>query len=236
MGTKIGALIVAPDTTPELEFPKFVPEGVSVHFTRMQFPGSVDIESLEKLAYEGEEACKLLAPLKVDVVAFCCTSGSFIKGVGYDEEIANKIKEKIPGATAITTTTAVVNALQDLGVNRIGIATPYTDDLNKVAKTFFEKMGFKVLNLEGLNILDDLEIGRQPPQVAYELAKKTDTPEIEGIFISCTNLRTAEILEKLELELHKPVISSNQATIWYALQKANVQKPVYGFGSLLERL
>jgi maleate isomerase len=41
------------------------------------------------------------------------------------------------------------------------------------------------------------------------------------------------MLERLERELGKPVISSNQACLWRALRLAGVGEPMAGFGRLL---
>jgi maleate isomerase len=229
---KIGALLVAPDTTPEYEFIKMVPDGVSVHFSRMWFSGEVNAETLARLADEAEGASKMLAPLKPDVVCFCCTSGSFVKGVGYDEEIIQRIEHKVD-SRATTTSTAVCKALEKLKLKKIAIATPYTNHINGIAKKFFEDHGYDVLNISGLGISDDLDIGRLQPGAAYQVAKSVDSSEAEGIFISCTNFRTIEILEKLEHDLGKPVISSNQATVWDALRRVGVREAINGFGKLL---
>lgn len=59
-----------------------------------------------------------------------------------------------------------------------------------------------------------------------------DDPESEALFISCTNLHTIEIIEKLENDLHKPVITSNQATTWNILRLAGIDDKIQGYGQL----
>ena len=71
------------------------------------------------------------------------------------------------------------------------------------------------------------------PENTYRLAREIDTPKAEGIFISCTNLRTIEIIETLEQDVKKPVISSNQATFWKLMRLAGVGSPIKGYGRLL---
>jgi len=230
---RIGALLVAPDTVPEIEFIRMVPKGVSVHFTRMRFEGAVNVETLSRLADEAEKAAKLLAEMKPDVIAFCCTSGSFIKGVGYDKEIIAKI-ERVANTKATTTTTAVVNALNRLKVKKLSIATPYIDEVNVACKKFFEELGFEVLDIKGLGIRDDLEIGRQTPETIYRLAKSVDKEEADCVFISCTNLNTIDIIQPLEYDLCKPVITSNQATMWECLRLVGVKEPLENLGALFK--
>jgi maleate cis-trans isomerase len=73
------------------------------------------------------------------------------------------------------------------------------------------------------------------PSSAYISAKEVDVPEAEAIFISCTAWRTIEIIELLEKDLGKPVITSNQATMWAILKKMGI-RGVEGYGKLLREL
>jgi maleate isomerase len=230
---RIGILVVASDVTCESEIYRMVPEGVSIHTSRMAFPGAVNAEALEKLAFEAEKAAELLIPARVDTIAFCCTSGSFIRGAGWDKEIIEQIEQKFPSVTVTTTSTAVLAAFEALDVKKVAVATPYIAEVNTALKTFLEDVGISVLNIEGLEIRDDQDVNNLPPDTAYRLAKKVNVPEADAVFISCTSVRTIEIIDTLENDLGKPVISSNQATIWNALRKAGIQEPIEGYGRLL---
>jgi maleate isomerase len=233
---RVGLLVVASDVTCESELKRIVPEGVSIHTSRMTFPGAVTPEALEKLAGEAIKAAELLIPACVDTVAFCCTSGSFIKGPGYDEEIINTLKGRFPNVAATTTSTAVSTAFERLDIKKVAVATPYIDSVNEALKKYLEAQDISVLNIEGLGILDDQDTNNLPPEAAYRLSMKADVPEADGIFISCTSLRTIEIIERLETDLGKPVFSSNTATIWDALRKSKVYEPIEGYGKLLTLL
>ena len=70
-------------------------------------------------------------------------------------------------------------------------------------------------------------------ETIYHLARQVDEPESQAVFISCVGLCTVEIIEKLENDLKKPVITSNQATMWNILRIANIQDKIEGFGRLL---
>ena len=72
-----------------------------------------------------------------------------------------------------------------------------------------------------LNIFGDDELAR--------LGLETDTPDAEGLVISCTNLVTLEALPELERRLGKPVVSANQATVWHSCSLAGITWPA-GFG------
>jgi maleate isomerase len=219
---RIGLIIPSSNTTMEVEFVRHLPEGVSVHSTRVHLEW-VTVKELSGMAEQVEEAARLLADAQVDIIIYGCTTGSLIKGKGYDLELERRI-EKATGIPALTTAHAVLEALKARGLKRIAVATPYTAEVNEKEREFFIANGFEVVAIRGLGLLRNLEIGLQGPDVAYRLGEELmkDHPEAEGLFISCTNFRTFEVLRPLADELKKSVISSNQATLWRALQEMNI--------------
>jgi len=232
---RLGFLIPSVNVVLEQEVSQMLPRGVSAHFARIRMKLELTENELRELA--GEKmltAAKELADAKVDVIAFGCTVGSLIGGPGYEQEITNKIKEST-NVPAITTATAVVNALKHMGIRKICVATPYEEWLNKKEKDFLEANGFEVLTIKGLGVVGPpgADPSKVPPEIVYGFAKKVDSPDAEGLFISCTDFRTIEILETLEKDLGKPVISSNQATLWMALRIAQVKEEIKGYGKLL---
>ncbi|BAA30082.1 maleate cis-trans isomerase family protein [Pyrococcus horikoshii] len=229
---RIGLIVPSSNTTMEPEFWKMAPEGVSIHTARMRLR-EVTEESLLEMERHAKDAALELADAEVDVIVYGCTSGSLIKGKGYDKEIAKNLEEA-SGIKTITTSTAVLNALNTLDIQKVVVATPYIDSVNEREKEFLEANGIEVLRIKGLGIVKNTEIGRQEPWVAYKLALEVYTPEADGLFISCTNFRTIEIIDKLEVELGVPVVTSNQATMWYALKTMKVKEKYDMYGTLLK--
>lgn len=231
---RIGLMIPSTVTTIDSEFYRLVPDGVSVHTTRMFHIKSTP-EGLASLYESVERAAKELATAKVDVIAFGCTSGGLLKGEEWEKELRNKI-EKISGISAVTTIGSVMEALRTLKINKVIVATPYIQEVNNLEKTFLEKKRFEVLDIRGLGIIESEEIGQQPPWASYKLAKDifSEHPKAEGIFISCTNFRTIEIIEKLEKDAQIPVVTAVQATLWSCLRKIRCNEPTLGYGKLLE--
>lgn len=233
---KIGVIDLASSTTILPEYYRVMPEGVTAYTARLVLPGcDATAENLARMAEspELEVAAEQLALAEVDVITFACTTGSLVKGVGWDKAIIDRIESRT-GVRATTTTTAVLAALRALGVTTLGIATPYIDELNELEHAFFEAHGYRVAAIRGLGIRDDREMGRQRPEVAYRLARSVDGPGIDCLFISCTNFRTIEIISALEADAAKPVVTSNQATIWDSLRRAGVGEGIGGHGRLLE--
>lgn len=61
-------------------------------------------------------------------------------------------------------------------------------------------------------------------------------PESAALFISCTNLRTVEIIDRLEKELRVPVVSSNTATLWAGMKVLGVEQKMKGYGKVFESM
>jgi len=228
---RLGLLIPSSNTTMEQEFNRMRPRNATVHTARMRLREVVVSELLSMEKEIVSEALKL-ADARVDVIGFGCTTGSLARGLGHDEEIVSRI-EKATKIPAVATAGAVVDALKALGLSRISVGTPYSDEINALEKRFLEQNGFRIVRMKGLGITDNTEIGRQSQRTVYDLVNEVETAEAEGIFVSCTNLPTISLIEKLEKELGKPVVSSNTATMWAMLRKIGYKKGIRGYGRLL---
>jgi len=230
---RIGLIVPSSNTTMEPEFWRMAPEGVSVHTSRVRL-SEVTPEALRLMASEAVRAAEELATADVNVIVYGCTSGSLLEGVEWEERLRREIRERA-GVEAITTAQAVVEALRALGIRRVAVATPYIDEINSRERSFLERSGFTVVRIRGLGIVRNTDIGRQPPWVAYRLAKEVAREagrSADGVFISCTNFRTIEVIELLESELQLPVVSSNTASMWLALRTLGIRDRL-SYGRLL---
>ena len=111
------------------------------------------------------------------------------------------------------------------------MAAPYLDEVCARLRRFLEESGFTVTSLENLN-LHGLAIPGVSDAEVWQLGKRADRPEADAVFLSCTNLRTLDVLDALERDLGKPVVSSNLATMWHALRLAGLRPRLDGLGSL----
>ena len=231
---RIGLIVPSGNIVMENEFNTVISvlDGVCVHTTRIMLKTG-SIQDLLEMKKGLKRACSELASAHVDIIVYGCTSGSFAKGLDFDKEIITEI-EKETGITGTTTSTAVVKALHTLNVKKIAVGTPYSDDVNEKEKTFLEDNGFEVTTLLGLNITPIFNQGLQEPYVAYNLGRKIDTDDTECIFLSCTDFRAVDIIGALENRLKKPVVSSNQATLWQVLTLEGLGEPIKNYGVLLE--
>lgn len=235
---RIGLLVPCSNTTAEIEFARMAPEGVSVHTGRVWQEEPTDddgkAEKLIAMSRRAPERARELAEVQPGVIVWACTSATFAAGPGSDVEIARAI-EQASGVPAIVTSTAVILALRALGVRRLGMATPYIEDIARREKRFFEASvpGLQILRVHNLGLRENLPKGRLYPEGTYQAGRLVDAPEVEAIFLSCTNWRAIEIIESLERDLGKPVITSNQASMWAALGRLGIAGP-RGYGRLFD--
>ena len=213
-----------------------LPDPVQLHMQTVDPPpqllGGITLENVVGIATNPniEETAQKLAGLGVRAVGYGCTSGSYARGIGGDTDIAYRMQEA-SGVPATTTSTAAVRALRQLGVHRVAVLSPHVDELNQRLKEFLGDSGFDVVHIVGLNKLSGIE-EISPTIVATLVKEQVDSPEADGIFISCTGLRTAAIIDTLEQRLSKPVVGANQATTWDLLRLAHSLTPKAGLGRL----
>ena len=231
---RIGLILPSLNATMEPEFYRMIPDGVAVHTTRLLLEEGTP-DKLEKMAEDSAKAAKMLATADVDAIMYGCTSGSLIKGVGWDLEIIKMI-EDATGIPTTTTSTAVIQAFRELGVTKVAVGTPYIDPVNDMEKVFFEGNGVEVVNIEGLGFTQGCDLHGVPRGKAYAFGKSVDRPEAQCVFISCTDFHAIHELQALERDCGKPAMSSNTASLWAILKKAGVREPIDGFGEILRRL
>jgi len=230
---RIGLMVPTGNSCMEPEFNRLSPEGVSVHANRVYLK-DVTPDSLIDMTDEAKTSAQGLVGIRVDCLAFGCTSGSFVGGPGHDKKLI-AIIEDATGVAATTTTTAVIRAFAILGVSRVALVTPYIDAVNEIEIDFLRQSGIEVTGCRGGGLTETADIQALPPEVSYRRAREADSAAAEAVFISCTGFRTIENLAALEADLGKPVISSNQATFADCLRLMGVRDVRPGFGGLFDK-
>jgi len=230
---RIGLMVPTGNSVVEPEFQRMAPDGVSTHANRVELK-DVTPDSLLAMENDTARSARQIAQTRLGVIAFACTSGSFVGGAGYDDRLIKMIEDET-GIAATTTTTAVVRALRLLNVSRIALATPYTDEVTKLEVDYLNDNGFEVTAWQGGGITDTADIQECEPEVSRNRAREVDNDRAEAVFISCTGFRTIENIAGLEVELGKPVISSNQATFADCLRILDLNEVAPGYGSLFEK-
>ncbi|HHU22104.1 MAG TPA: maleate cis-trans isomerase [Clostridiales bacterium] len=228
---RIGLITPAPGSSTEWEFNHYKPEGVAVLTTRVPLFG-ISYEGISKMNSYVDQAAEMLAKSSiVDLILFSCTAGSFLEGRGHDQKMIRHLEE-FTGVKVTTTSTCVMEAVHTLGIRSLHVVTPYSHEINKLEKRFLEDSGLKVLSITGALLEQSQNTPKIPAETMRQYALAADTPDADAIFISCTGLHVDTIIEPLEKELGKPVLTSNQCGLWGSLRAIGVTDKISGLGRL----
>lgn len=232
---RIGLVVLASDLTIEHEWRRVLAEldGVALHHARIYNDSRITPETLRAMEELIAPTAQLLLPgHPFDVVAYGCTSASMVLG---EERVMELLREAKPEAKATTPITAARIAMQALGARRIGLLTPYRDDINQALRSYLGARGVEVPVMGSFNEEDDRIVGRiDPASLAEASARLGAHDEVDAVFVSCTSLRLAEAAAGIEARIGKPVTSSNHAMLWHALRLAGIDDRLPRWGRLFE--
>ena len=227
---RIGLLLPSSSSVQERDFSRVLPEDITLHVARMRL-SNVEAESTLRIVQEIESESQKLADVDVDVIIFPATAPSSRNGIGYDQELIKRIKAA-SGKPATTASTALLEALRVLSVKRIVLGAPWSAHVNQSVAAFLEANGVKVLAQEALGLIRNLEIGLLDPQTALDVGRRVNKAEADAIILACGNWSTFSIIDQLERDLGKPVLTTNQVSLWHALKMMD-WTPLGGLGVLL---
>jgi maleate isomerase len=123
--------------------------------------------------------------------------------------------------------------MKKLGAKRIALLTPYIEEVNQRFRAYIEARGLEVPVMGSFNQENDHDVARiSTASIRDAMIELGREPAVDGIFVSCTSLRVADIAEDVEQAIGKPVTSSNLALAWHCLRLAGVNDAIPGFGRL----
>ena len=224
---KLGIIVPSWNTVMEREVQRMAGDSMSVH--SMRIPHTADTE--EKLLWLGTQApaaAGLLAHAKVDVICYGCAAGGFLKGPVEDRALGEKIAKET-GIPVAVSSAAVAEALRTLGAKRVSLASPYAPWLNERLKQYLTAAGFEIMAMQGLDTQNHSAVTNERIE---DLIAGVDRPETQAIFVSCSNFPTLGIIESMEKKLGKPIVASNQASMWKMLRLLGDKRAVPGAGRL----
>jgi maleate cis-trans isomerase len=228
---RIGLLVPSINTTMETELHQIVPEGVEVATARIAGARHGTPETLRGMEEEAKRAVGPLAMVEPDAVIYACTSGSFFEGAAWNAKIREDITA-ITGVPTITTAGAMAAALHAGNLKKIDVVTPYVDLTNERLVQFLKSHGIEVKKLGTFGLLDMFSHAKIQPGEIYAKVRETVSPDTDGVFIACTQLRAMEVVPLLERDLRKPVYSAVQATAWETFETLGIDPGITHLGSL----
>ncbi|WP_020659935.1 maleate cis-trans isomerase family protein [Amycolatopsis benzoatilytica] len=208
-------------------------EDVTVHSTRIPVTRiALDVDSDKQFDVDGmRRAAELLATAGVDVIAWNGTSGSWL-GPEHDREIAAEITAAT-GVPATTSTLAYLDAFAEFGTSRIGLVTPYTEDVNAQVVDRYAKQGITVAGHRALGLSDNESFARVRPDELLPASLELAADRPDALVFLCTNLYGAPLVADLEARTGVAALDSVAVTLWRCLQLAGVPPLASRWGKLL---
>ncbi len=221
-GARIGVLVPFTNTNLEPDMALLCPKGATVHVARL---GGYDVDAVPDAAQMAglgassiDEPLRLLGGVRPDVVLYGCTSATLAHGDAFDRELAATIRETT-GAETVTAAGALVRAVQHFDAKRVAFASPYVPSLNDLGIAFLRQNGVETVSRADVpEDLGNYGQGAMTLEDIVALGERADSVRAELLVLSCTDMRAVEAVAVLEARLAKPVVTSNQAMVWAALQ------------------
>ena len=218
----LGLIVLQTDETIEPEFRRvFTDPEVRLYVSRVPSGLKVTRDTLAEMG-ETLPAAAVLFPraMRFDVVGYGCTSGTSVIGA---VKVADLIREGCETTHVTEPLSAQIAQCRDKGLRRLALLSPYVESVSEGLRRALAAEGIETPVFGSFGEAEEARVARIAPgsvrTAAIELAKGAD---VDGMFLSCTNLRTAEVLLGLTQELGMPVMSSNQALAWHMARLAGV--------------
>jgi maleate isomerase len=216
---RIGLIIPSVNRMTEPQFNHYAPDGLGIHVARGRVAGQPG-KTVAELTDEIAHAAGTLADAGPDLIVFHCTHTSMKEGADGEARIIDLIR-RTTGIDALSTSSLVNDALRTLGVKKLLVLSPYLSNANII--DYLGAAGFTVVKDVALKCESAADFEAITPQRLLELARENDSPDVDGIFLSCTNTTQIEAVAAIEEALGKPVVNSNQAVLWGCLKRLKGQ-------------
>lgn len=221
-GPAVG-VVVPYDFALDRELWRWVPKGANLMITRTPYaavPVTVDQAMLVSDNHMVAACAQELLVPEPRVVAYGCTSGSFVGGLEGERSLVEAMLHAGAPA-AVTTSGALVEALRHLGVRRLAVATPYDEAITLRLEAFLAEAGIEVTGVSSFGLSG--QIWRVPYEETVALIRAAAVNSCDAVFVSCTNLMCYDLIAPMEAELGVPVITANQVTMWAAMARMGLK-------------
>lgn len=227
---RIGLIIPASNRLTEEDFHRYAPEGVHPHVTRLRMTGAQRVPVLELLP-RITEAAEALADARCDIIVFHCTASSMEAGLEAERLVIQTI-ERATGVRGTSTASALVEGCRALGVRRLVLISPYAPEANRHEMDFLGQAGLEVVRDRALDLPGSDAYVAAAPDFWVRVAQEEADERADAYLLSCSNIRSIGVIEEIEPRLARPVLTSNQATLWYCLRACGRSDAVAGLGQL----
>lgn len=204
------------------------PEGVQFVTTRMSFK-KTGLEADRNFVKDLEVHADLLADAGVDLIAVNCTAATMVAG----PDNVNRRVLDATGMRSVTTIEAVLDGMRALDFKRIGMMTPYKQEVVDEEIHYLAGHGYEVVRAIGQPCDTPVQQGSLTPEFWLSKVDELRDADIDGLLISCAGIQVGKVIDQIEQKLQVPVVASNQALLWTCLRMCNYKQGYAGYGKLL---
>ncbi|MGB3243348.1 MAG: Asp/Glu racemase [Sulfitobacter sp.] len=217
IGTRatLGLVVLQTDETLEHDFRRlFTAPDVSLYVTRVPSGADVTPETLASMSVALPAATRLLPPaLTYDVVGYGCTSGTAVIG---PDMIAKQVRAGCRAAHVTEPVSALVALCAARGVSRLAFLSPYIESVSATLRHALNVRGVATPVFGSFDEAEETRVAKISKSSLYDAAMALGaSDQVDAVFLSCTNLRTLDVIPQIEADIGKPVFSSNQALAWH---------------------
>jgi maleate isomerase len=230
---RIGFIIPSSNRMVEPQMQRYLPKNIVPHFNRI---GMTDRhrKPLKELMPKILEAADLLNDSKCDVIVFQCTGTSMSGGVEMDRRVVAEIASAT-GRPAISTASALNAAFAALQAKRLVFISETAQAGHEKKLKYLREAGLEIVADQAMELAGSDSYCTTEPEFWLEAASAlaAEVKSADAVFISCANISAIEMIEELEARLGKPVVTSNQAALWWALRTIAIDDKLACLGRLL---
>ncbi|MCU4652757.1 aspartate/glutamate racemase family protein [Roseibacterium sp. SDUM158016] len=221
---RFGAVVLQVDETVEEDLRHaFPPDAARLHVSRVPSGAELTAGTIAEMEGHLTRAAALLPAVPHDAVAYACTSGTSLIGA---VRVADLIRAGCDCAHVTNPLTAALAAFSEIGAARIALVSPYIAEVAEPIRAAFVAAGHEVPSAVSFGERVEARVARIDPASIREAALRAlDGSGADCVFLSCTNLRTREILPALSAETGRPVLSSNHVLAWHMARLAGIEAP-----------
>jgi len=233
IGTRgtLGIVVLQTDETIEHDLHRILPsDGVALYASRIPNAEEVTSDTLGAMAQALPASAGLFPnALEFDVVGYGCTSGTSVIG---PDAIADLVRQGCTAKHVTEPVSALVAACNELGVESLGFVSPYIEEVNTTLRGVLAERGITSPVFGSFNESIDANVARIDGRSLINGALEIGAADVDAVFLSCTNLRTLDVIDQIEAKLGKPVLASNQVLGWHMAKLAGLDTRGLGPGQL----
>lgn len=229
---RLGLIVLQADETIENEFRRIIPSSATLHISRVPSGREVTTDSLSEMENHIGDSAKLFpAAVSFGAVGYGCTSGTSVIGI---ERVGELVRSGTTAKMVTEPISALIAACRHLGVTRLAFLSPYIEEVSSGMRTVLAANGIETPVFGSFETGEEAIVARIAPASILQAALQlSDNPDAEAVFISCTNLRTLDVISEIEDRVGKPVFSSNQVLGWHMCRLAGIEPATADLGKLL---